>query len=261
MPVISTRRYSSSSYLTPSSTTSSSVGSYRSSYSSSTNTSSSKDLPSSSRYNFGDSSYRSTAYRSSLTSSGISSTSGTTGSYRSRYDFDDSDKKKYSTSSSLGSGSTLSTRIGVSKIGSSRFNSDTLPPLPPSASSSSSLVTNAHTYGHSKRSLSRSRDQNDSGESNGVGSSKNGDRSCTNGKLALMNDLDFYEKYSPSRYMTKYELSRSRSLSEAAQTPTRDKSPSSSNTVNNDTPTHTPKCEVCQNHINIISLYLYLSLV
>lgn len=126
MPVTSTRRYSSSSYLTPSTTTSPSVGSYRSSYSS-TSTSSSKDLPSStSRYNFGDSSYRST-YRSSLTS-GISSTSGTTGSYRSRYDFDDADKKKYSSSSTAGS--SLSTRIGVSKTSSSnsRYNSDTLPP-------------------------------------------------------------------------------------------------------------------------------------
>lgn len=238
MPVISTRRYSSS-YLTPSSTTTSSVSSYRSNYSSTSNTSSSKDLPpTSSRYNFGDSTYRST-YRPSLTTSGISSTSGTTGSYRSRYDFDDADKKKYSSSSTAGS--SLSTRIGVSKTSSSnsRFNSDTLPPLPPSSS-------NAHTHGHSKRSLSRSRDQNDSGESNGVGSSKNGDRSVTNGKLSLMNDLDFYEKYSPSRYMTKYELSRSRSLSEAAQTPTRDKSPSSSNSVNYDTPTHTPKCEVCR---------------
>lgn len=225
MPVTSTRRYSSS-YLTPSSTTSSTVGSYRSNYSS-ISSSSTKDLPpSSSRYNFGDSStYRST-YRSSL-SSGISSTTGTTGSYRSRYDFDDTDKKL-----STGS-STLSTRIGVSKTSSSRFNSDTLPPLPPSSSS-------AHTY-HSKRSLSRSRDVKENGENGSVGSSKNGDR--TNGKLSLMNDLDFYEKYSPSRYMTKYELSRSRS--ETAQTPTRDKSPSSSNSVN-DTPIHTPKCEVCQ---------------
>lgn len=228
MPVTSTRRYSNSSYLTPSSTTSSSVGSYRSSnYSSISSSSSSaiKDLPpSSSRYNFGDSSRYST-YRSSL-SSGVSSTTGTTGSYRSRYDFDDADKKL-----STGS-STLSTRIGVSKTSSSRFNSDTLPPLPPSSSS-------AHTY-HSKRSLSRSRDLKENGENGSVGSSKNGDR--TNGKLSLMNDLDFYEKYSPSRYMTKYELSRSKS--EATQTPTRDKSPSSSKSVN-DTP-HTPKCEVCQ---------------
>lgn len=253
MPVISTRRYSSS-YLTPSTNTSSSIGSYRSNYSSTSSSSTSKDLPStSSRYNFGsDSGYRST-YRSSLTSNSLSSTSnGTTGSYRSRYDFDDSDKKKYSSSSTAGS-SSLSTRIGVSKT-SSRFNSDTLPPLPPTASSSS--VTNAHNY-VSKRSLSRSRDQNDSGESNGVGASKNGDRSMTNGKLSLMNDLDFYEKYSPSRYMTKYEISRSRSLSEAAPTPTREKSPSSSNTINNDTPTHTPKSEVWI-HIYIISFSLSL---
>lgn len=252
MPVISTRRYSSSSYLTPSSTTSSTIGSYRSNYSSTSSSSTSKDLPTStSRYNFGsDSGYRS-SYRSSLTSSSLTSTSnGTTGSYRSRYDFDD-DKKKYSSSSTSGSSSSLSTRIGVSKT-SSRFNSDTLPPLPPTASSSS--VTNAHNY-VSKRSLSRSRDQNDSGESNGVGSSKNGDRSITNGKLSLMNDLDFYEKYSPSRYMTKYEISRSRSLSEAAPTPTRDKSPAS-NTTNNDTPTHTPKSEVCQEVTSTLSLYL-----
>jgi hypothetical protein len=261
MPVISTRRYSSS-YLTPSSTTSSSIGSYRSNYSSTSSTSASKDLPSSSsRYNFGsDSSYRST-YRSSLTSGSLSSsTNGTTGSYRSRYDFDDGDKKKYESkysSSTAGSSSSLSTRIGVSKT-SSRFNSDTLPPLPPTASSSS--VTNAHNY-VSKRSLSRSRDQNDSGESNGVGSTKNGDRSATNGKLSLMNDLDFYEKYSPSRYMTKYEISRSRSLSEAAPTPTRDKSPSSSNTANNDTPTHTPKSEVCREITSTLSLSPSLSCV
>lgn len=264
MPVISTRRYSSSYLTTPSSTTSSSVGSYRSNYSSTSSTSASKDLPSSSsRYNFSDSGYRSTTHRSSLSTSGLSSSSSTSNgitgsSYRSRYDFDDTDKKKYS-SSTLGSSSSLSTRIGVSKTSSSNCrynsNSDTLPPLPPTASSLS--VTNAHNYVQSKRSLSRSRDQNDSGESNGVGSSKNGDRSATNGKLSLMNDLDFYEKYSPSRYMTKYEISRSRSLSEAAQTPTRDKSPSSSNT-NNDTPTtHTPKSEVCQrNHIYIIFLSL-----
>ena len=256
MPVTSTRRYSSSSYLTPSTTTSSSLGSYRSNYSSSISTSSSKDLPpSSSRYNFSDSTYR-PSYRSSLTSSSLSSTSnGTSGSYRSRYDFDDTDKKnKYSSLSTTGSSSSsLSTRIGVSKTSSSnsRYNSDTLPPLPPSSS-----VTNAHNHVHSKRSLSRSRDQNDSGESNGVGSSKNGDRSATNGKLSLMNDLDFYEKYSPSRYMTKYELSRSRSLSEAAQTPTRDKSPSSSSTANNDTPTHTPKSEVCQEITSTLALSL-----
>lgn len=252
MPVISSRRYSSNSYLTPSSTTSSSVGSYRSNYSSlssATNTSSTKDLPTStSRYNFGESSYRSSYRPSVLSSSGISSTSGTTGSYRSRYDYDDLDKKK-TTSSSLSSSSSLSTRIGVSKTSSSshRYNSDTLPPLPPTASSSSVTNSNlAHNYVHSKRSLSRSRDQNDSGESNGVGSTKNSDRStsASNGKMSLMNDLDFYEKYSPSRYMTKYELSRSRSHSEAAPTPTHDKSPSSS--LNNDTPSHTPKCEVCR---------------
>lgn len=237
MPVTSSRRYSSSYLTTPSSTLSSSGG-YRSnysSYSSTTTSSSSKDLPTStSRYNFSDTStsYRPTSYRSSLTS-GISSTSGTTGSYRPRYDFDDD---KYKTSSS----SSLSTRIGVSKT--SRFNSDTLPPLPPTASSSSSssVTNNAHTYAHSKRSLSRSRDLN---ESDSVGSARNGDR--TNGKLSLMNDLDFYEKYSPSRYMTKYEISRSRSLSEAAQTPTRDKSPASStSSINNDTPTHTPRSEI-----------------
>lgn len=246
MPVISSRRYSSSSYLTPSTTTSSSVGSYRSNYSSlssTTNSSSSKDLPTStSRYNFGDSSYRS-SYRPSLTS-GISS-SGTTGSYRSRYDYDDKDKSK---TTSTSSSSSLSTRIGVSKTSSSsnRYNSDTLPPLPPTASSSSSSVTNAHTYAHSKRSLSRSRDQKDSGDSNGVGSSSVKSDRSNGSRMSLMSDLDFYEKYSPSRYMTKYELSRSRSLSEAAPTPTRDKSPSSSKSLNNDTPTHTPKCEVCQ---------------
>lgn len=232
MPVISTRRYSNS-YLTPSSTTSSTVGSYRSNYSSfssTSNSSSNKDSsPITSRYNFGDTSYRS--YRPSLISSGIS-TSGTSGSYRSRYDTDSS---------------SLSTRIGVSRTSSSRFNSDTLPPLPPTASSSSSVTNsnNAHNYVPSQRSLSRSQDHKDSDrESNGVGSTKS-DRS-NGSRLSLMNDLDFYEKYSPSRYMTKYELSRSRSLSETAPTHTRDKSPSSSNSISNDTQPDTPKSEVCQ---------------
>lgn len=236
MPVTSTRRYSSS-YL-PSSSTSSSVGTYRSSnFTSSTSSSLSKDYSSTTpRITIGDSSYRS--YRPSLTSSGFTS------SYRSsRYDIDDADKNKYSSSS-------LSTRIGVSKTSSSRFKSDTLPPLPPNASSSSSL--SALTLGTSKRSTSRSRDVRDSGESSGP--TKNGDR-CTNGKLSLMNDLDFYEKYSPSRYMTKYELTRSRSLSETAQTPTRDNNsppPSSSQSLSNDSPTHTPKSEVCPHMIWII---------
>lgn len=189
MPVISSRRYSSS-YLPSSNTTSSSsVGTYRSSYSSlSSNTSSSTKNYSSttSRYTPEESSYRST-YRPSL-SSGISST---TSSYRaSRYD--DSDKNKFSTNTSL------STRIGVSKTN-GRLKSDTLPPLPPTASSS------------------------------------------------LMSDMDFYEKYSPSRYSTKFELSRARSVSDSTQMTTRDKhSPSSSKSINNDSSSHAPKSEVCR---------------
>lgn len=191
MPVISSRRYSSS-YLPSSNTTSSSsVGTYRSSYSSlSSNTSSStKNYSSStSRYTPEESSYRST-YRPSL-SSGISST---TSSYRASR-FDDSDKNKFSTNTSL------STRIGVSKTN-GRLKSDTLPPLPPTASSS----------------------------------------------FANMSDMDFYEKYSPSRYSTKFELSRARSVSDSTQVTTRDKhSPSSSKSINNDSSSHAPKSEVCR---------------
>lgn len=267
MPVTSSRRYSSGSYLTPSS--SSSLGTYRSSnyssnYSSSTVPTATKDYSSSttsrytSGYNSGDTSYRKSGdtsayrttsdttssyrstYRPSLTTSSLSSSTNT---YRSRYNFDDDNDKK--TTSSTTAGSSLSTRIGVSKTSSTRLKSDTLPPLPPSSSS-------ALNYGHSKRSLSRSREVKDSaGESTSgtFGSSTKNGSDRTNGKLSLMNDTDFYEKYSPSRYMTKYELSRSRSLtSEAAQTtPTRDNiSPSSTpNSLSNDTPTHTPKSEVC----------------
>jgi hypothetical protein len=244
MPVLSTRRYSSS-YLTPSSSSSSSVGTYRSNYSSlsSSNASSTKDTtPSTSRYNYGESSYRST-YRPSYTS-GISTGSSSTSSYRSRYDYEDSDKTKSYSSS------TLSSRIGVSNI-------DTLPPLPRTTSS----VT-THNYAHSNRSLSRSRDQKEPGY---VGSSKNSDRSSTcNGKLSLMNDLDFYEKYSPSRYMTKYELSRS--LSEASPAPTSDASSSLSSLKNNETQSHTPKSEVCLKsnhkhslHFTILSCFLFNS--
>lgn len=224
MPVISSRRYSS--YLPPSSTATSSSGNYRANYSpclSSTTSSAiasiiSDKSTSTSRYNFSDTSSYRPSYRSSLTS-GVPSTS--TGSYRSRYDFD-VDKHKTSTSNS-----TLSTRIGVSMT--KRFNSDTLPPLPPS------YVTNSNNaHGHTKRSVSRSRDLNESESSTKVSDRKN--------EVSLMNDLDFYEKYSPSRYMTKYELSRSRSLSEATQHPDRDKSPAASS--NNDT-SHTSRNEVC----------------
>lgn len=188
MPVISTRRYSSS-YLPSSNTTSSSVGTYRSSYSSlSSNTSSSTKNYSSttSRYTPEESSYRST-YRPSL-SSGISST---TSSYRASR-FDDSDKNKFSTNTSL------STRIGVSKTN-ARLKSDTLPPLPPTASSS-----------------------------------------------LAMSDMDFYEKYSPSRYSTKFELSRARSVSDSTQMTSRDKqSPSPIKSIN-DSSSHAPKSEVCR---------------
>lgn len=199
MPVISTRRYSSS-YLPSSNTTSSSVGTYRSSYSSlSSNTSSStknySSTSTSSRYTPEESSYRST-YRPSL-SSGISST---TSSYRaSRYD--DYDKNKTPTSTSL------STRIGVSKTN-ARLKSDTLPPLPPTASSSLS-----------------------------------------------MSDMDFYEKYSPSRYSTKYELARARSDST-----TRDRqSPSSIKSINHDSSSHAPKSEVCRQRARALGSF-FLSL-
>lgn len=235
MPVVSTRRYSNS-YLTPSSTTSTSVGSYRSNYSSfssTTNSSLNKDSsPITSRYNFGDTSYR--AYRPSLLSSGISSTTGTSGSYRSRFDTESS---------------SLSTRIGVSRTSSSssnsRFNSDTLPPLPPTASSSSSVTNsnNAHNYVPSQRSLSRTQDLKDLDRESTRSDRTNGSR------LSLMSDSDFYEKYSPSRYMTKYELSRSRSLSETAP---RDKSPLVSNSLKNDTQQDTSKSEVRQMQIVIM---------
>lgn len=197
MPVISTRRYSSS-YLPSSNTASSSVGTYRSSYSSlSSNTSSSTKSYSSTtpRYTPEESSYRST-YRPSL-SSGISSS--TSGYKASR--FDDFDKNKTQTSTSL------STRIGVSKTN-ARLKSDTLPPLPPTASSSLS-----------------------------------------------MSDMDFYEKYSPSRYSTKFELSRARSVSDSIQMTTREKkSPSSV-----DSSSYAPKSEVCQQHSQALGLFSAIS--
>lgn len=230
MPVISTRRYSStgSTYLTPSATTSS-VGNYRSSYSSSSTTASSS---STGRYNLGDSSSSSyPSYRSGLLSS---RTASGTGTYSSRYD----DDKK----------STLSTRIGVSRDSDySRNSADkTLPPKPPSTTTPSSSAS----HYLSKRSLSRTRDQTDA--TSDVGSSSKSDPYNTYRAARtslIMSDQDFYEKYSPSRYMTKYELSRSRSLSEAAapssrQSKEKETSPSSSSTTSSKPPTHTPKSEV-----------------
>lgn len=203
MPVTSTRRYSS--YLTtPSTTSSSGIGSYRSiNYNSS---SSSSTLPaSSSRYNYGSSSSTSgdtSSYRTPTSTYRSSLTSGSTSTYRSsRYDLDDS--------------SSLSTRIGVSKNNSSRYTSDTLP-----SSSNSSYV--------SKRALSRMRDD--------PPVSSNND---TNGKMSLMDDLEFYEKYSPSRYLTKFEAARSRSQLDATS---RESSPTTS--LNVISSTHTPKSEV-----------------
>jgi hypothetical protein len=237
MPVISTRRYSS--YLTsPSSTSSSSgtsssgIGSYRSSNYSSLSSTSSSTLPSS-RYNFGDtSSYRTSSYRTS--SSLTPSTANGASTYRSnasRYtDYGDDNSNAKTRSDSL------STRIGVSNR-SSRFynnNNDTLPPLPPNALTSNTTINNNnnnhhhhHHHNHhsnsfiSKRSLSRSRDQSDTTDASGVGTKS----SDSLGKLSLMDDLEFYEKYSPSRYMTKYELARSQSLSEGSA---REISPASS---------------------------------
>jgi hypothetical protein len=230
MPVISSRRYSS--YLTTPSITSTSssssstsgLGSYRSSNYSSSSTST---LPlSTSRFsNYGGDSYRSTtsssSYRSSLNSSstlGNSDKSGTS-TYRSRYDFDENNNNKRSDS--------LSTRIGVSSKNDSRSSRifDTLPPLPSSSSYTQSSSSSSYL---SKRAPSRSRDigtiDNSNSESNG------------SGKVSLMDDLEFYEKYSPSRYLTKFEAARSRSLSEATSTTT----PSSRDS----SPPPTPKSEV-----------------
>lgn len=245
MPVISSRRYSS--YLTtPSvtSTTSSSlssstsgVGSYRSSNYSSSSTST---LPlSTSRYNYGNNdTYRSpSSYRSPLSSSTLSSSDRSSGStYRSRYDFDENNNSKRSTASD-----SLSTRIGVSSKNDSRSSRifDTLPPLPPS--SSSNVPSSSYL---SKRALSRSRDIGASDSSNGKSESND---SNGGGKLSLMDDLEFYEKYSPSRYLTKFETARARSQSEATiTTPSRDSSsPSSSmKSLNVTSPTSTPKSEV-----------------
>lgn len=224
MPVISTRRYSS--YLSTPSTSSSSssgIGSYRSTNYTSSSTSST--LPSStSRYNYGSTSGgdTSSSYRTSSSTYRPSLSSGSTSTYRSsRYDFDDTSSiSKRATDS-------LSTRIGVSKNNSSRYTSDTLPPLPPS----SSTITNSSYV--SKRASSRMRDDPPaSSDTNG----------CS-GKLSLMDDQEFYEKYSPSRYQTKFEMARSRSHSEAAlTTPSRDSSsPAPLNVISS---THTPKSEV-----------------
>jgi hypothetical protein len=68
-----------------------------------------------------------------------------------------------------------------------------------------------------------------------------------------MDDLEFYEKYSPSRYLTKFEAARSRSLSEATSTTT----PSSRDS----SPPPTPKSEVkiyCDNaSFVVLSLSLF----
>ncbi|KAL7030881.1 hypothetical protein ACKWTF_006814 [Chironomus riparius] len=277
MPVISSRRYSS--YLTSpssssSSTSSSGIGSgtYRSTNYTSSSSLSSTNLPSSSRYNSSSDStssyrtYRSTLGTSSSSTSASDRTTSGTSSYRSRYDYDDT-YNKYDSSSSYDkkrTDSLLSTRIGVSKKNTSnnRYSTicDTLPPLPPNAhnhhhpSSSSSTTNGTSSINNSilsKRSLSRSRDQYDSNNNitkssssdSGVGTSAKS--SDTMGKLSLMDDLEFYEKYSPSRYMTKYESARSRSLSDAALTTSnRETSPASSTTSLNNTPKHTPKSEI-----------------
>lgn len=256
MPVISSRRYSS--YLTTPSVTSTSssssstsgLGSYRSSNYSSSSTST---LPlSTSRFsNYGSDSYRSTpsssssSYRSSLTSSSTlgasDKISSSTSTYRSRYDFDENNNSSKRSDS-------LSTRIGVSNKNDSRSSRifDTLPPLPsytPSSSSSSSSYL-------SKRAPSRSRDI----ENNGSGNNEtNG--SGVGGKMSLMDDLEFYEKYSPSRYLTKFEAARSRSLSEATTTNTSSSRDSS--------PPQTPKSEVkkiyCDNQPLSLSTWVSFS--
>lgn len=258
MPVISSRR-TSYNYLTPSTTTSSTsssigIGTYRSSYlSSSSDTSKSsassylssrrdRDLDtststsSSSGYisRYGTSSLSSTSssitgdsilsrYRSSALERDLDKTPTTvSSSYRSSryYDFDssttdDKPKRSYETSSTSSSSylngsssSTLSSRIGVSNGSTAANYHSTLPPLP-----------NAH----SKRSLSRLREQ-PSDMLNGDGSSKK-----------VESDLDFYEKYSPSRYRTKFDVERTRSLSEASQSPSNSQTLASSNNPSTNT--------------------------
>lgn len=257
MPVISSRRYSS--YLTPSSVTSTSssslssstsgVGSYRSSNYSSSSTST---LPlSTSRYNYGNDTYRaSSSYRSPLSSSTLSSSDRNGSStYRSRYDFDENNNSKRSTTTASDS---LSTRIGVSSKNDSRSSRifDTLPPLPPSSSSNVPSLSSSSSY-LSKRAPSRSRDIGTSDSGNGKSESSANENG--GGKLSLMDDLEFYEKYSPSRYMTKFE--RARSNSEATiTTPSRDSSSpaSSMKSLNVTSSTSTPKSEV--NFICVLSL-------
>lgn len=189
----------------------SSTTSYRSNYSSTSSTSNSLSYKDSSPIT---SRYNfgdtSSSYRSYRPSTLTSGiSSSTSGSFRSRYDTDSS---------------SLSTRIGVSRTSNStngRFKSDTLPPLP-------SSVTSPNNALHDSASIRNQRN--------------------TGSKLTLMDNLHFYEKYSPSRYCTQYELSRSRSLTEAATTLTIDKPQSQSNSITNDTPSlHTSNtvCDIC----------------
>jgi hypothetical protein len=204
MPVISTGRYSTSSssaasYLSPSSST---VGTYRSSYDS--------GRPSYSNYTSGTSS---SAYRSTYST------------YRSGL----SDTHLTSSSSRYGSGSS---GYGVSRDKVSSL----LPPTPPSSitnrrseSRQRDLISNNKDYTTNSTLSSTLKTANSLNRLSRFGSntaSGGGERSSSLARNLATCGVDLYEKYSPSTYVgtsskstyvPKTELTRSRSLSEASK--------------------------------------------
>lgn len=289
MPV-TTRRYGTSSIGSSSYLSSSSLGNYRSSYSLSSSTATASP---SSRYNFGDSSNSSTSYRSyrSGHSTSGSSALGGNGTYStSSYRNSLNNNNNVSSNSYDENKNSLSTRIGVSNTENSdcsslyrsRYNRisidkdlttskstlSSLPPQSPYSSTTSSTLLSPY--------LSKKRPSRDS--DSGVGASSKSDLSSSNGysssnyysarstsslpknsSINLANDIDdLFEKYSPSRYRTKYELSSSsaRSLSDASASNTKsniDDVDLNSDTSINKSSTYTPKSEV--NYLFLIPFF------
>jgi hypothetical protein len=214
------------------------LGNYRSSYS----TSSSSATGSTSRYNYGgdtSSSYRS--YRSSLTgSTALTGGRDTQPSYR-NYTNDDSSKSSLSTRIGVSSDkdSTSNYRSRYNRISVDKDTKSSLSSLPPITSSS--LPPPSPFL---KKRASITRDTHQSSEQNSNNSNAGAQSKSSSNSINLANDLDsMYEKYSPSRYRSKYEYTgrSSRSLSDAAPA-TNNKS--NDDYISNKSSTYTPKSEV-----------------
>lgn len=237
MPVLSSRRYGSSTAGSSSYLSSSSLGNYRSSYS----TSSSSATASTSRYNYGNDSSTSSSYRSYRPSLTGSTTLGrdTLSSYRSNYTNDDSSKSSLSTRIGVSSekDSTSNYRSRYNRISVDKDTKSSLSSLPPITSSS--LPPPSPFLNKKRPSITREQQQQSNTNSNAGALSKSGSNS-----IDLANDLDsMYEKYSPSRYRTKYEFSRtSRALSDAAPANNKSNDDYDSSTIKSST--YTPKSEV-----------------